>query len=86
MWRRAGDTATDLNHYTKRASLLAVYGATIAVLIGDDSEGQADARAFLRRRVDDLLRIEKAKAALRGRTAYRPSLARFIGRLRYPAR
>ena len=34
MWRLAGDTATDLNHYTKRATLGALYGAAIATLGG----------------------------------------------------
>ena len=85
MWRRAGDTATDYNHYTKRASLLAIYGATVAVLLDDDSEAHADTRAFLARRIDGLMRFEKAKAQLIGRDRPRLSLTRFIGRLRYPA-
>ncbi|MGI4731191.1 MAG: COQ9 family protein [Janthinobacterium lividum] len=84
IWRRAGDTATDLNHYTKRASLLAIYAATATVFLDDDSEGQADSRAFLARRIDGLMRFEKAKAGFRARTEHRPSLSRFIGRLRYP--
>ena len=29
MWRLAGDTSTDFNHYTKRATLGAVYGSTL---------------------------------------------------------
>jgi ubiquinone biosynthesis protein COQ9 len=84
LWRRAGDTATDLNHYTKRASLLAIYAATITVFLNDDSEGQADSVAFLHRRIDGLMQVEKAKAAARARAQYRPSLSRFVGRLRYP--
>jgi ubiquinone biosynthesis protein COQ9 len=31
MWRLAGDTATDYNHYTKRAILMGIYSATLAV-------------------------------------------------------
>jgi ubiquinone biosynthesis protein COQ9 len=31
------------------------------------------------------MRFEKAKAGFVKRTEYRPSLSRFIGRLRYPA-
>ena len=84
IWRRAGDTATDLNHYTKRATLLAIYAATLTVFLDDDSEGQADSRAFLARRIEGLMRIEKAKAGIRARAQYRPSLSRFMGRLRYP--
>lgn len=84
MWRLAGDTATDYNHYTKRAMLLATYAATIAVFLDDESAGQVDTRAFLARRIEDIMRIEKAKAGFLTRTQHRPSLSRFIGRLRYP--
>ncbi|WP_448662564.1 COQ9 family protein [Sphingomonas sp. CJ20] len=85
MWRLAGDTATDYNHYTKRAILGSVYAATIAVFLNDESEAWADARAFLGRRIDGIMRFEKAKAGFLARTANRPSLSRFVGRLRYPA-
>jgi ubiquinone biosynthesis protein COQ9 len=84
MWRAAGDTATDYNHYSKRTILAGVYAATATVLIDDDSEGHADTRAFLARRIDGIMRFEKTKARLLGRTTHRPSLSRFIGRLRYP--
>jgi ubiquinone biosynthesis protein COQ9 len=84
MWRAAGDVATDYNHYTKRATLLAVYGATITVFLDDESDGHADTSAFLARRVDGIMRFEKAKAGFVRRTRHRPSLSRFVGRLRYP--
>ena len=84
MWRRAGDTATDYNHYTKRAILTAVYAATVTVFLDDDSDGLADTRAFLERRIDGILRFEKAKAGIVKRRERVPSLSRFIGRLRYP--
>lgn len=85
MWRLAGDTATDYNHYTKRGLLAGVYAATIAVFLQDESEGWADTRAFLGRRIENVMQFEKAKAQLLGRGRHRPSLSRFIGRLRYPA-
>jgi ubiquinone biosynthesis protein COQ9 len=84
IWRAAGDTATDYNHYTKRTILAGVYAATVTVFLDDDSDGWADTRAFLGRRIDGILRFEKTKAGLLARAAYRPSLSRFIGRLRYP--
>lgn len=85
MWRLAGDTATDYNHYTKRATLGAVYAATLAVFVGDDSEGKAETRAFLDRRIDGIMKFEKAKAQLlQPREHF--DMARFFGRLRYPAR
>lgn len=85
MWRLAGDTATDHNHYTKRATLGAVYAATVAVFLDDDSDGFADTRAFLGRRIDDIMRFEKAKVRWMRPAEQHFSLSRFIGRLRYPA-
>jgi len=84
IWRVAGDAATDYNHYTKRAMLLGVYAATVAVFLDDESDDQADTRAFLNRRIEGIMRFEKAKAGVVRRAEYRPSLSRFIGRLRYP--
>ena len=85
IWAQAGDTATDYNHYTKRATLFAVYGSTIAVFLNDDSEDHADTRAFLARRIEGIMRFEKWKAGVAKRGENMPSLSRFIGRLRYPA-
>ena len=85
MWRLAGDTASDFNHYTKRMTLSAVYASTMAVFIDDESEDYAESRAFLARRIDGVMRFEKWKAGWKARGEYRPSLARFVGRLRYPA-
>jgi len=84
MWRLAGDTSTDFNHYTKRMTLGAVYGATLLVWLDDQSEGWADTAAFLDRRIDDVMRFEKLKAEWRG--SEHLSLSRFLGRLRYPPR
>ena len=86
MWRLAGDTATDYNHYSKRAILGSVYGATMAVLLNDESVGLADTRAFLARRIDGVMRFESWKHRRAARSIERPSLARFVGRLRYPGR
>lgn len=86
MWRLAGDTATDYNHYTKRTILSGIYAATLAVYAQDQSEGHADAHAFLDRRIEGVMRFEKAKAKWLGRNVEHFSPARFLGRLRYPAR
>lgn len=85
MWVAAGDTATDYNHYTKRAILGGIYAATVMAMLGDESEGHADTRAFLSRRIDGIMRFEKAKARLSHSAPDRLSLGRFLGRLRYPA-
>lgn len=86
MWRLAGDTATDYNHYTKRAILAGVYAATLAVFVDDDSVDKAETRAFLDRRLDGIMRFEKLKAQVLHSPDERFSMARFLGRLRYPAR
>ena len=86
MWRLAGDTATDYNHYSKRAILGAVYAATLAVFAADETEGQAETRAFLDRRIEGIIRFEKAKARFLRPREERFSPIRLLGRLRYPAR
>ncbi len=86
MWRLAGDTATDYNHYTKRAILASIYAATLAVYLEDESEGRVDTRAFLDRRIDGVMRFEKAKAKLFNSERESFSVTRFLGRLRYPTR
>jgi ubiquinone biosynthesis protein COQ9 len=86
MWRIAGDTSTDFNHYTKRMTLGAVYASTLLVWLDDQSEGWADTAAFLDRRIADVMRFEKLKAQWRGSSDHRISPSRFFGRLRYPPR
>lgn len=83
MWAAAGDTATDFNHYSKRAILGSVYAATMAVFLNDESEGHADTRAFLARRIAGVMKFESWKHRRNAAKLERPSLTRFIGRLRY---
>ena len=86
MWRLAGDTATDYNHYTKRAILSSLYSATLLVWLDDESEDKAETRAFLDRRIENVMQFEKTKAQwLGGGERDRFSPARMLGRLRYPA-
>ena len=84
IWRAAGDVATDYNYYTKRTILLGVYASTITVFLDDESEGLAETRAFLGRRINGIMQFEKAKAGFLKRTEHGFSLSRFVGRLRYP--
>ena len=85
MWRIAGDTSTDFNHYTKRMTLGAVYGSTLLAWLEDQSEGWSDTAAFLDRRIDGVMKFEKWKAGWKG-SGESLSLSRFLGRLRYPPR
>jgi ubiquinone biosynthesis protein COQ9 len=83
LWRWAGDTATDENHYSKRAILAGVLTSALAVRL---AEGAAEAGSYVDRRIADVMAFEKWKAT----TSFRPSAAvtRFgemLGRLRYGA-
>lgn len=65
IWNALGDTSRDLNWYSKRATLAAVYGATVLYWLGDTSEGDTATRDFLDRRIENVMQIEKAKAGVR---------------------
>lgn len=87
IWTALGDSSRDLNWYTKRATLSAVYGATVLYWLGDTSEDDADTRAFLDRRIEQVMQVEKAKASLRanplGRALMQGPLS-FLNRIRAP--
>ena len=86
MWRKAGDTATDFNHYSKRALLSGVIASTTVCWLGDASEDKADSWAFLDRRIDDVMRFGKltGKAKkLADPSAFLEGLAGLAGRVRY---
>ncbi len=86
MWRLAGDTATDYNHYTKRLTLGSIYAATLAIYVDDTSAEHEQTKAFLDRRIEGIMKFEKAKARLLRPRDEQFSPARLLGRLRYPAR
>lgn len=65
IWTGLGDTSRDVNWYTKRLTLSAVYSTTVLYWLGDQSEGQAATWEFLDRRIEDVMRFEKAKADFR---------------------
>ena len=64
MWRAAGDEASDFNFYSKRLLLAGVYSSTVLVWLNDKSEGFAATWAFLDRRIDDVMKIQKARYRL----------------------
>ncbi|MGB0342751.1 MAG: COQ9 family protein [Parvibaculales bacterium] len=65
IWRWAGDKATDYNYYSKRLILSGVLTTTRLTWFGDDSDDLALTRAFLDRRIDNVMQFEKAKAKIR---------------------
>lgn len=68
MWYAAGDTSTDFNFYTKRATLAGVYSSTLLYWLNDRSPGAEATWAFLDRRIDDVMKFEKLKGQVRSWT------------------
>jgi len=79
LWRWAGDTATDENHYSKRALLAEILVSTLAVRLASGPKAAGD---HLDRRIAGVMRFERWKAGVRpgGRAA---KIANALGRLRY---
>ena len=71
IWHAAGDRSTDFSWYTKRATLAAVYAATVLYWLRDVSEDDAATLGFLDRRLAGVGRIgdirRRAKSVM-GRT------------------
>ena len=61
IWHAAGDRAADFSWYTKRASLAAIYSATLLFWLRDQSVDDAATLAFLDRRLADLARVGKLR-------------------------
>jgi ubiquinone biosynthesis protein COQ9 len=79
LWRWAGDTATDENHYTKRFLLAQILIATLQVRL---TLGAEAAEIHLDRQIGGVMTFEKWKAGLKpGDTA--SQIAGALGRLRY---
>ena len=76
IWRWAGDTATDENHYSKRAILSGVLTSTLAVRL---SGGPEAARAHLKSRIDAVMVFETWKAKVKPLEVAQ-DLARFFGK------
>lgn len=87
VWTALGDSAQDVNWYSKRATLSAVYGATALYWLGDDSEDHAATWAFLDRRIANVMAFEKAKAGLRDTALGKAMMAgplRLLDRIKAP--
>ena len=72
IWYAVGDTATDFSWYTKRATLAAVYGATLLCWLDDDTENSEATWAFLDRRIGEAMELTTLRSRLGSRFS-RPS-------------
>jgi ubiquinone biosynthesis protein COQ9 len=75
IWNALGDTTRDVNWYSKRATLSAVYGSAVLYWLGDTSAGDVDTAEFIDRRIENVMEIEKFKAGLRQNRIARAVLA-----------
>ncbi len=80
LWRWAGDTATDQNHYSKRALLCAILASTMAVRL---SRGEDAAVRHLDASIARVMSFETWKAKLPPLQDGLTVLAANLGRLRY---
>lgn len=70
IWNALGDTSRDANWYSKRTILSAVYSASVLYWLGDDSPDAVATRAFVDRRIADVMSFEKTKSRVKGSRAY----------------
>jgi ubiquinone biosynthesis protein COQ9 len=82
-WKAMGDSSTDFNFYTKRMILTGVHTATLAYWLQDDSEDSAATWAFLDRRIENVMGIEKVKARINGLVDKIPDPLGVLTLLRY---
>lgn len=61
IWQSFGDKSLDWNYYSKRGLLSGVLLSTMPIYLQDESEDLSDTRAFLIRRVDNVLQIPKIR-------------------------
>jgi ubiquinone biosynthesis protein COQ9 len=80
IWRWAGDTATDENHYSKRALLGAILASTVAAYLARSPEA---AERTLDAAIDGVMNFERWKTRLPPLTPALTAVAAGLGRLRY---
>jgi len=83
IWRWAGDTATDENHYSKRAILSGVIASTLGVRF---TRGAHAAEQHLERAIERVMAFEKWKARLPSPLTLARDAAGLLGGLRYGRR
>lgn len=78
LWRWAGDTTTDENHYSKRAILSGILASALAIRL---TSGREAAMTFVDARIENVMAYEKWKAGLAGDLL--KDVASALGKMRY---
>ncbi len=87
IWTSLGDTSDDLNWYSKRTILSGVYSASFLYWLGDDTPDMSMTKAFVDRRIENVMQFEKTKAQIKGSKAYqafRKGPGRFLDAIKAP--
>ena len=79
IWRWAGDTATDENHYSKRAILSGILAPALTLRLFD---GPEPAEAFVAARIENVMAFEKWKAGLDPHAPFKTA-AEALAKMRY---
>ncbi|HEY7688245.1 MAG TPA: COQ9 family protein [Dongiaceae bacterium] len=64
IWYAVGDRSADFNYYSKRALLAGVYTASVFYWLSDKSERSEETWAFINRRIEDVMRIQKLRGKI----------------------
>ncbi|MEQ1890682.1 MAG: COQ9 family protein [Alphaproteobacteria bacterium] len=81
IWRSVGDTSTDFNFYTKRATLTLVVGSVVTHWLGESGQDVEAMDDFIGRRIENVLAFEKVKARISAMMQHLPSPVPLLGRL-----
>ncbi len=96
IWRVLGDTSTDYNFYTKRATLSAVYLSTLTQWLANDPAQAEEALEetedpnkktweFLDERIENIMQFEKVKGRVVKAIPDPAEIIGFLGKMRYGA-
>ena len=67
IWKSAGDTSTDYNHYTKRLLLSWVYLSTLICWFNDTKKDIKETKLFLNRRIDEVLQFGQKSSSIKSK-------------------
>lgn len=89
IWTALGDTSDDINWYSKRSILSAVYGSVVLFWLGDNSPDGSATDAFIDRRIANVMQFEKVKAQINANPLFKPltgPLGRLAAQIKAPTR
>ena len=77
IWTAVGDESKDLNWYSKRLILSSVYSSVLIFWLEDDSKNFSETKGFIKRRINDVMKIEKFKVNIKKSPLWNEFLRKF---------